>query len=245
MTTNNINSSSSIYNNINITNQISEKIDTTISASTNTIISSPSTIVNIKATIPSQSKISTSFVDISTTIINDTFHSTFPTIIINNYIPQLNEIIFFILQVKIINRRIMIYIILNFPITKNQIFIFNVKLFLSRYIRNLQNNSSGQVEISFHPEEDYDGNGDKISVFISDVEINENKALVSELKDNKEIKVKLLNDSSEILDTEKVEESIKNGGIDYSEIVEKNKNAKVYNVFQYKIVSASTGCEFD
>ena len=245
MTTNNINSSSSIYNNINITNQISEKIDTTISASTNTIISSPSTIVNIKATIPSQSKISTSFVDISTTIINDTFHSTFPTIIINNYIPQLNEIIFFILQVKIINRRIMIYIILNFPITKNQIFIFNVKLFLSRYIRNLQNNSSDQVEISFHPEEDYDGNGDKISVFISDIEINENKALVSELKNNKEIKVKLLNDNSEILDTEKVEESIKNGGIDYSEIVEKNENAKVYNVFQYKIVSASTGCEFD
>ena len=136
----------------------------------------------------------------------------------------------------------MLFITTNFPVLKNKKFVFNADVYSSRYLRNLEKNNLNKVELSFHSKEDYDGNGKQIIPLISDEEIKEKKVVVENLKNENDIEIILLDNNKDILDTQKVKEKIQKGGINYYEITE---NKKEYNVYQYKIISSTSGCDFD
>ena len=61
------------------------------------------------------------------------------------------------------------------------------------------------------------------------------------LKNADDIEVKVANDNSDLLDTQKVEEIIKKGGVNFSKIEENGNN---YTISNYKVLSSSSGCEF-
>ena len=261
-----INNTSSIYNDIPSTinsisiptslpkqssiitplSYITNRIDTTIiTQSTNSSSSSsiPTIINNIQTTVPSNPiKPKTSFKDISTNIIKETIPKIFPSTIVNNYTLPIKEKALFFLQAQIVNERLMLFITTNFPVLKNKKFVFNADVYSTRYLRNLEKNNLNKVELSFHSKEDYDGNGKQIIPLISDEEIKEKKVVVENLKNENDIEIILLDNNKDILDTQKVKEKIQKGGIDYYEITE---NKKEYNVYQYKIISSTRGCDFD
>ena len=63
--------------------------------------------------------------------------------------------------------------------------------------------------------------------------------------DKEEIQIVLLDDNSDILNSEKVKNIIENGGIDYYEIAEKLKeNNTDFNIYKYEIISSTSGCKF-
>ena len=84
--------------------------------------------------------------------------------------------------------------------------------------RNLQQNNLIQKEINLYPDKDYQGNGNEITRLISSEEVNSNNIVIEKLKNQEQYELKLLNDNSDILDTQKVEEQIKNGGMDFSKV---------------------------
>ena len=63
--------------------------------------------------------------------------------------------------------------------------------------------------------------------------------MVEKIKNEEEFELKLLNDNSDILDTQKVEEQIKKGGIDFSKV------SNDYKINLYKIKYATKGCQFN
>lgn len=169
-----------------------------------------------------------------------TIPNIIPTTIINNTDTPTKGQILFLLQAQIINKRLYIFVIINFQVTKTQKFIFIISKYFSHNLRNLQNNII-KTEMVLYPREDSDGNGNKIISLISEEEVNEERIIVEGLKNNEEIEEIILNDNYDLLDTEKVREDIKYGGIDYFEITENNED---YNVYQYNIISSTIGCEF-
>ena len=166
-------------------------------------------------------KIPTTQIDKITTtqILQNPTTTMIHTTIIKKESPKIKEKVFFFLQVQIINRKIYIFLIINFPITKNTEFIFSLTIYLSRNLRNLEEYMTTK-EISFHPKENYNGNGDKIVSLISDEEVSDNRVVINELKNEEDIEAKIANDNSDLLDTQKVKEAIKQGGIDFSTISE-------------------------
>ena len=209
------------------------------------------TISEIQTTIPNNPKIISTTQIIKTTVptnnlilpITNTLTTQLNqihTIIIEKETKEIKEKIFFFLQVQIINGKIFIFLIINFQITKDTEFIFSLTMYLSKNLRNLEENKVTK-EISFHPKEEYNENGDKIVSLISDEEVNDTRIVINELKNEEDIKVKTANDNSDILDTQKVKEAIKQGGVDFSSIAENGDN---YIISQYKIISSSSGCDF-
>ena len=148
-----------------------------------------------------------------------------------------NEKIIYVLQIQIINKRLKIFIISNFPISKDELFTFVINLYSTNSGRILQQNNI--KEMKFTPSQDYNGNGDSILVLTSNEEVSEDsKAVLTASKTSRDIKVKF-NENENNLDTEKVKEEINNGGIDYSNL---SSNHKIYH---YTIVSSTEGCEFN
>ena len=148
-----------------------------------------------------------------------------------------NEKIIYVLQIQIINKRLKIFIISNFPISKDELFTFVINLYSTNSGRILQQNNI--KEMNFTPSEDYNGNGDSILVLTSNEEVSEDsKAVLTALKTSNNIKVKF-NENENNLDTEKVKEEINNGGIDYSNL------SSNYKIYHYTIVSSTEGCEFN
>ena len=209
-------------------NIIAETVDTTIYIPLNNT-SIPKTTQILK-TIPS------TFPDKNITSIPNII----PTSIINNTDTPTKGQILFLLQAQIINKRLYIFVIKNFQVTKTQKFIFIISKYISHNLRNLQNNII-KTEIVLYPKEDYDGYENKIISLISEEEVNEERIIVEGLKNNEDIEEIILNDNYDLLDTEKVREDIKYGGIDYFKITENNED---YNVYQYNIISSTIGCEF-
>ena len=219
------NSENNIYSS---TIYIPEKINTSLPINPNSSIILPSTQHEqiIASTIP------------------ETILTTIPkiiqTTIVDNNQPQIKEKVFFLLQAQIINKRLVIFLIINFPINKNQKFIFIISKYLSRNLRILQKDKETE-EIIFYPKEDYDENGNQLISFISENEVDEENFIIENLKNNEEIDFKILNDNPDVLDTKKVKDAIQKGGMDYSKIEENKEN---YYIYQYKIVSTTYGCEF-
>ena len=209
----------------------------------------PSTQINpttlpqpIKTTIQETTNIERSISPKSTSIEN------YPSNRITNQIPitttptknpSQKEKIFFFLQVQKIDNHLFIYLIINFEIEKTRRFIFEVTAYKSRNIRNLEGINK---EIVFHPENNYDENSNKIVKLISDdnEDVSEDRIVINGLKDEENIVVKTLNDDSDLMDTQKVEQMIREGKINFAEI-EKNGD---YSIYQYQIRSSSIGCEF-
>jgi len=147
----------------------------------------------------------------------------------------------FIFQVQLINNFIRIYILSDFPTKKNDPLYLISKLYYQN-LRNLQNEEAKDTTIALYATEDFDK--DKIAVFSSKNEFNnikrvEGQEVKFDNKENSEINIILLDNNKECLDTEKVEDKIKQGGLDYSKL------PSDYKISQYKINSASQGCNFD
>ena len=140
-----------------------------------------------------------------------------------------------------INNFIRIYILSDFPIKKNYSISLISKLYYQN-LRNLQQQKEGQnATIILYATEDFDK--DTIAVFSSKNEFNNIKRIEGqEVRfDNEGYNaiINLLDNNKDCLDTEKVENRINQGGLDYSNL------PSDYKINQYKINSASQGCNFD
>ena len=150
-------------------------------------------------------------------------------------IPKITEKVNFILQMQKINNKLHIYSIANYPILKNETIFFKLNIYSLNSGRLLSQNES--KEIGFNPLNDYTGNDNKIIVFESNEEFNENVGIILHNKNEENIKF-ILNENKNNLNTEKVKEEISKGEIDY------NKISSDYIIHKYSIISSNEGCEF-
>ena len=238
---------SSIINSTNILNTDnstvieSSKITDKSLSSESTIISNISSTNSFKSTTISSSAInsepttiSNNITEISTTI--QSILTNLPTIN-NNSTSSTIEKIIFILQIQIINNRLKIFILSNYVMSKDESITFVINIYSVNSRRILQQNKL--KEIKFTLPENYNGNTDSLIDLTSEEEFSEDsKAVLVSLKTNDDIEVKL-NENENNLDTEKVKEEIKNGGIDYSNL------SSEYKIYQYSIASSTQGCEFN
>ena len=149
-------------------------------------------------------------------------------------LPKITEKVIFIQQMQKVNKKLHIFGIANFPISKNEVFIFPLNIYSINSGRFLLQDEL--KEIGFYSLQDYNGNDDKIIKLESNEEFNDNiRVIFQELKNEDNIKIKL-NENN--LDTEKVKEEITKGGIDYNNI------SLDYKIYQYSIISSNEGCEF-
>ena len=150
-------------------------------------------------------------------------------------VPKNSEKIIFLLQMQIVNKKLKIFSVVNFNISKDEKFIFTIDTYVINSERLFQNELK---EIEFYSLEDYSGNDDKIVEFYSNEEIGENiGAILQGLKNGNYLKTKS-NENNNNLDTEKVKEEITKGGIDYNNIPLNHK------IYQYSVISSNEGCEF-
>ena len=216
---------------VKIPNTIKPRMNKKIISSTTiikTLIHSTNDLSEIKSQILYETN------PLSTSLIN-----TKPKIIssINNPSP-IKEKVIFVLQIQVINNKLTIFSIINFAILKSEYISFVISIKINNK-RNLQLNNKIQREINFYPDKNYQGNGNEITRLISSEEVNSNNIILEILKIGEQYELKLLNNNSDILDTQKVQEKIKNGGIDFS------KDSNDYIINQYKIKSATKGCKFN
>ena len=216
LTDNLLSSESTIVSNISSTNQLSSiKVSTSIDNSiastiTNNITEITSTIQTILSTLQTTSN-----------------NSTASTI----------EKIIFILQIQMINNRLKLYILSTYAMSKDESITFIINIYSVNSGRILQKNEL--KEIKFTLPENYNGNTDSVIDLISVEEFSEDsRATLVNLKTSDDIEVKL-NENENNLDTEKVKEEIKNGGIDYSNL------SSGYKIYHYSIASSTQGCEFN
>ena len=149
-------------------------------------------------------------------------------------LPKITEKVIFIQQMQKVNKKLHIFGIANFPISKNESFIFPLNIYSINSGRFLLQDEL--KEIVFYSLQDYNGNDDKIIKLESNEEFDDNIGVIfQELKNEDNIKIKL-NENN--LDTEKVKEEITKGGIDYNTI------SLDYKIYQYSIISSNEGCEF-
>ena len=216
--------------------------NTSLNSKTNTFLSDETDSINIPIT------------NLKSQIINSHILTTdemtnipeAPTTLIDNIPAQeVEKIIYtiFILQVQLINNILKVFILSDFPIPKNYSMKLNTMINYKN-IRNLQQEKGKNVLVTVYATEDSDK--DKITVLSSDNEFNKENNIkrveVQEIeidnKDNNELNINLLD--NDCLDSSKVENKINNKEIvDYSEI------SPNYKVYQYKINSASKGCNFN
>ena len=199
----------------------------------------PSTSLNINtSSIPTILNINTT--SISSTLITTipTIYTTLPTTNINsNSTITNNNKIIFVLQIQIINKRLKIFILVNYAVSKNDLFTFNINIYLVNKGRILQ--QSEIKEMNFTVSKSNPGNADSITELTSNEEINEDtKATLIDSKVNNDIEV-IFNNNENNLDTENVKNEIKNGGIDY------NNLPSDYKIYHYSIISSTQGCQFD
>ena len=115
-----------------------------------------------------------------------------------------------------INKKLKIFIIINFAISKNEAFKFPVIINNRKLDNDLE--IKEEKDIEFISSEDHDGKLEKIIKLTSKEEFEEDSvAILKTLKNNYDIKI-ILNDNKNNLDTENVKTEIKNGKIDYNNI---------------------------
>ena len=194
-----------------------------------TILENNSVKSNIISTIPNKKKTN-----------NITYASEISSTLNYTETPRVIYTIF-ILQIQLINNFIRIYILSDFPIKKSYSLNLISKLYYQN-LRNLQQEEGKDTIITLYAIEDFDK--DKIAVFSSNNEFNnikrvEGQEVRSNNIGNNYANIILLDNNKDCLDTEKVENKIKQGGLDYSNL------PSDYKISQYKINSASQGCNFN
>ena len=145
--------------------------------------------------------------------------------------------VIFILQMQMINKRLKIFTIINFEISKNKTFKLPVILYSIKSDGILQQNE--EKEIEFISLENYDGKADKIIELISKEEFEEESmaSLQNPKNNNYDIEIKL-NENKNYLDTDKVKKEIQDGAIDYNNIPPN------YEIYHYSIYYVTNGCDF-
>ena len=150
---------------------------------------------------------------------------------------KIKDKVIYILQIQKIDKKLKLFNIINFPIKKIETFTFPIKTYSINSSRILQENDVKQVE--FISSEDYNGNGDKIIELTSSEEFDDNiGAILQQQTSNNDMEIKF-NENEDNLDTEKVKDLIKNGGIDYSNL------SSEYKIYHYSVTSSTEGCTFN
>ena len=134
-----------------------------------------------------------------------------------------------------INDKLYIYSVSNYPILKNETIFFKVNIYLLNSGKVISQNET--IEIGFNSLEDYGGNDNKIIKFESNETFNESIGFNLEVKNEKNIQIKL-NENKNNLNTEKVKEEIIKGEVDY------NKISSDYIIHKYSVISSNNGCDF-
>ena len=150
-------------------------------------------------------------------------------------LPKITEKVNFILQMQKINDKLYIYSVSNYPILKNETIFFKVNIYLLNSGKVISQNET--IEIGFNSLEDYGGNDNKIIKFESNETFNESIGFNLEVKNEKNIQIKL-NENKNNLNTEKVKEEIIKGEVDY------NKISSDYIIHKYSVISSNNGCDF-
>jgi len=155
---------------------------------------------------------------------------------ISDLVSKNSEKIIFLLQMQKVNRKLKIFSLVNFDISKNEKFNFTIDKYTINSRRYLLQNELKEIE--FYSLDDYNGNDDKIVILESYEEIEENVGAILKTSENgNNIKIKS-NENKNNLDTEKVQEEINKGGIDYNNIPLNHK------IYKYPIITSNEGCEF-
>ena len=159
-----------------------------------------------------------------------------------NTIPKTDIYQIFILQVRIINKKLTIYITLTIKVDKNFHIKLSVDITKFKSLRNLQE-TQNNYEIDLYLNNDDPVEPGSIVSLSSEEKFDDNDRIVLNKKQNDEsFEMKVLNDDNKILDTEENEKMIeKNEIVDFSKI---NTNSN-YKINEYHIESSTTGCNFN
>ena len=144
-----------------------------------------------------------------------------------HFVSKVKNNVIFIRQIQMIDKKLKIFALINYPIYKNETYKFH-----------LQINSKNEENIEFRTIEDYNGKFEKIIEFSTKEEFEEDSVFrLKNLINNYDIETKF-NENNNNLDTEKVKSEIKSGQMDY------NKIPSEYKIYHYSINDATNGCDF-
>ena len=150
---------------------------------------------------------------------------------------KIKDKVIYVLQMQKVDKKLKLFNIINFPINKNETFTFPIKTYSINSSRILQETDVKRVK--FISSEDYNGNGDKIVELTSNEEFDDNiGAILQQQSSNNDMEI-IFNKNENNLDTEKVKNIIKNGGIDYSNL------SSNYKIYHYSVTSSTEGCSFN
>ena len=145
----------------------------------------------------------------------------------------------FILQVRLINNKLKVYVIISIKIENFEYIKISINLYKNNSTRNLQDSSSKFIDL--YTNENTVIEPGKIIELTSKEEFDDNDRIVVNKNNNLGYELKVLNNDDNILDSQKNEERIQNGELpDFSNINELNEERNYY-----LIESSSTGCEFN
>ena len=216
---------------------MSTNITQEISTSTlNINTTNPQKISTIKTTIPINSTVISNNDDKNKSD-SDTFDN--PITIYN----------IFFLQIQLHGNKIFIYILVDFKIPDDFIINITIIIYIRKSLRNLDEFDKIEKEIPVCRTNEGNGGLVEFSSDINDI-IGSNNIANIEMKDlnvNSQGEENtfydiILGDNNNLKNTEKVEELINNGGTNFSQVINKEIN---YTISQYKIESASKGCNFE
>ena len=222
---------------INSSFLVSTNITQEISTSTlNINTTNPQKISTIKTTIPINSTVISNNDDKNKSD-SDTFDN--PITIYN----------IFFLQIQLHGNKIFIYILVDFKIPDDFIINITIIIYIRKSLRNLDEFDKIEKEIPVCRTNEGNGGLVEFSSDINDI-IGSNNIANIEMKDlnvNSQGEENtfydiILGDNNNLKNTEKVEELINNGGTNFSQVINKEIN---YTISQYKIESASKGCNFE
>ena len=195
-----------------------------------------STFPSIKTSLPIYSSI-ISHNDTNTDIIDE------------SYFPLKIYTIFF-LQIQLRGNIIYIYIICNFNVTKDFSLTITIIIYESKILRGLQEYEKKEIELKAFPTNKENQNIFEISAEFKNL-INPSNKINVEMKDinvdkqgiNRTYYDVIIGENNDNKNTEKVEKLIKNGGTNFSKIV--NQEINNYKISKYEIEDISEGCNFN
>ena len=153
-----------------------------------------------------------------------------------HFVSKIKNKVIFIRQIQMIDKKLKIFAIVNYNISKTEKFRFSLVINSVKTNNILQEKQVKSME--FRLSDDYDGNFEKIIELTSCEEFEENTVVsLKKILDNYDNEIKF-NDNKNNLDTENVTKEIEKGEIDYHNLPTN------YKVYHYSVNYATNGCEF-
>ena len=146
----------------------------------------------------------------------------------------------FILQVRIINGVLKIYVFISIKIKSPTRFRILIDSYKNNNLRSLQDSTPNSHEIDLYINENGEMEPGKIYELTSQEKFDKSDRVVVNLKSNSDYEMKVLNNNDKILDSQENEKMIGNG-----EIFDLSNNPSDYQVNNYIIESSSMGCNFN